>query len=151
MVKGWIALVLLCTTLYGHKVEGIDLSVTKIGADEVLIQGIMKKGKKKLDNNKVSLISMIDNRILSTHHLSDKNGINVSIPNESYWVYLYVGDQDVVKEGPPPSQGFQKIAPSQEGRAFRYTFGISIFLLIILVLLGTYKSVQIKRRKIQIL
>lgn len=145
IIKVWIILFLLYTTLYGHKIDGINLSITKINAIEILIQGIMKKNGKKLDNNKVILVSMIDNRILSTHYLSDKNGLKVLIPNESYWVSLYVGEQDVVKEGPPPSQGFQKTAISRDGRAFRYILGTSLSFIFIALLLSIYKTRQIKK------
>ena len=118
VIKCWL-IVLLSAQLFAHKIEGINLLITSVSDESIAIEGKMKGSGKKLEGNKIALISMIDKRILEEAFLEGGKPLQLKIPQESYWVYLYVGDQDVVEEGPPPSGGFKKVAVSQKERAYR--------------------------------
>lgn len=118
VTKFWLIL-MLSTHLFAHKIEGINLTIMPLENDTISIEGKMKNSGKKLEGNKIALISMIDKRVLEEAFLEGSKPLHVKIPQESYWVYMYVGDQDVVEEGPPPSSGFKKVASSQKERAYR--------------------------------
>ncbi len=118
VIKLWL-IVLLTAQLFAHKIEGLNLIITPNESDTISIEGKMKSSGKKLEGNKIALISMIDKRVLEEAFLEGSKPLQLKIPQESYWVYLYVGDQDVVEEGPPPRGGFKKVATSQKERAYR--------------------------------
>ncbi|AFL68895.1 hypothetical protein [Sulfurospirillum barnesii] len=124
-IKMWCILV-LCTHLLAHKIEGINLLITPLENDMIAIEGKMKGSQKRLEGNKVALISMIDKRVIFEAFLEGGKPLHVKIPEESYWVYLYIGDQDVVEEGMAPKEGFKKIAHSQKERAFRIMGGLAL-------------------------
>ena len=122
----FVAILLLCSTLFAHKIEGLTLLMTPLENDMVAIEGRMKGSNKTLEGNKIALISMIDKRVLFEGFLEGGKALHVKIPDESYWVYMYVGDQDVVEEGIAPEGGFSQIATSQKERAFRTMFALSL-------------------------
>jgi hypothetical protein len=137
-IKLWFIL-LLATHLWAHKIEGITLLTTPLENDTIVIEGKIKGSGKKLEGNKVALISMIDKRVLLELFLEAGKPLHVKIPQESYWVYLYVGDQDVVEEGPAPREGFKKLAASQKERAFRTMALLSCGFLALFGCVGGYR------------
>lgn len=139
-----IFLLLFTTTLFAHKIAGVELEVKKIENDKIHINAFFKKSKRALAGNKIKLISMIDNRVLFEDKLS-KKGLITNIPNESYWVYLIVRDNDVVKDGPAPNKGF-KIEVKKEAKAFLYT-SITSFIFIFLSIILMFRSKKQKLEK----
>ncbi len=145
VIKFWF-IVLLSTQLFAHKIEGLNLIITPIESDTISIEGKMKGSGKKLEGNKIALISMIDKRILEEAFLEGGKPLQLKIPQESYWVYMYVGDQDVVEEGPPPRGGFKKVALSQKERAYRSMGMLSLgFITLFCVVVG-YRVHRYKKR-----
>lgn len=137
-IKLWLIL-LLGTYLFAHKIEGLVLVMTPLENDTVAIEGRMKGSGKKLEGNKVALISMIDKRVLFEDFLEGNKPLHVKIPQESYWVYLYVGDQDVVEEGIAPKNGFVKMATSQKERAYRTMLMVSLSFIFFFVWVSGYR------------
>ena len=146
-IKLWF-IALLATQLWAHKIEGITLLLTPLENDTISIEGKMKGSGKKLEGNKVALISMIDKRVLLELFLEAGKPLHVKIPQESYWVYLYVGDQDVVEEGPAPQNGFQKVATSQKERAFRTMGFVSLGFVALFLGISGYRVYGYRRRKV---
>lgn len=145
VIKFWFIL-LLTTQLFAHKIEGINLSITAVSPESISIEAKMKGSGKKLEGNKIALISMLDKRVLDEAFLEGSKPLQLKIPQESYWVYLYVGDQDVVEEGPPPSGGFKKMALSQKERAYRTMTMLCLgFVMLFCVVLG-YRMYHYKTR-----
>lgn len=138
---------LLCTHLFAHKIEGLTLVMTPLENDVVAIEGKIKGPGKKLEGNKIALISMIDHRVLFEDFLEGGKPLHVKIPHESYWVYLYVGDQDVVEEGIAPKAGFLKLAPSQKERAYRTMLMVSCGLIALFLGISVYRIYHYKKRR----
>ena len=149
VIKFWL-IFLLTTQLFAHKIEGINLIITPIESDTISIEGKMKGSGKKLEGNKIALISMIDKRVLEEAFLEGSKPLQLKIPQESYWVYLYVGDQDVVEEGPPPRGGFKKVSTSQKERAYRMMAMLcSGFIALFCVVVG-YRVYRYKKRNLKL-
>lgn len=129
---------ILSTHLYAHKIAGMDLKVQKIEENKILVEGLNKKTNEKLDGNKIKFLSL-NNKVLFEGHLN-KGSLVTDIPNVSYFIYMYVGDQDVVIEGISPKEGFTGILSSKKDKAFFYTLSFSLFMII----LGT--SIFIRRK-----
>ena len=146
VTKFWLIL-LLATHLFAHKIEGINLIITPIESETISIEGKMKGSDKKLEGNKIALISMIDKRVLEEGFLEGGKPLQVKIPQESYWVYMYVGDQDIVEEGPPPSGGFKKVAVSQKERAYRTMAMLCFGLITLFFTVIGYRLYGYKKRK----
>jgi len=138
-IKLWVVVLLLGTHLFAHKIEGLTLVMTPLENDVVAIEGKLKGSGKKLEGNKVAFISMIDKRILFEDFLDGSKPLHVKIPQESYWVYLYVGDQDVVEEGIAPKAGFSKMATSQKERAYQTMRLISLGFITLFGFVGGYR------------
>lgn len=124
-----ILFILCISTLYAHRVAGVNMDSIKIKNNKVQIKAYFKKSKKPLWGNEVRLISMFDNRILSQGKLTRK-GLILDIPRESYWVYILVRDNDIVQDGPSPDGGFDK-AVKIEKIAFLYTSVGTLFFIIL--------------------
>ena len=140
----FVFLVLFTTNLFAHKIAGVELKIKKIEDDKIHINAFFKKSKRVLSGNKIKLISMIDNRVLFEDKLSQK-GLVTNIPNESYWVYLIVRDNDVVKDGPAPTNGF-KIEVKKEAKALLYTSLASFtFLFLSIILMFRNKKQKIEK------
>lgn len=146
VIKFWL-IFLLTTQLFAHKIEGINLIITPIESDTISIEGKMKGSGKKLEGNKIALISMIDKRILEEAFLEGGKPLQLKIPQESYWAYMYVGDQDVVEEGPPPRGGFKKVATSQKERAFRTMGALCLGFITLFFTISGYRIYGYKRIK----
>lgn len=143
-IKKYIVIFLFLTTsLLAHKVAGVDTSIEKIANNKILIKAFFKKSKKSIFGNEVRLISMFDNRVLNKGKLLSK-GLELDIPTESYWVYVLYRDNDIVKEGPAPSNGFKK-AVKKDKIAFIYTATISFILIIISVFIAYRKTHNFKQ------
>lgn len=142
----WLLLLCICVPLFAHKIEGVNLVITPIQNDTIAIEGQMKSSGKRLEGNKVSLISMIDKKVLFEGYLEGSKPLNVKIPEESYWVYMYVGDQDIVEEGMAPKGGFKKIATSQKERASRMTGGMALLFLSLFALTVVYRVRDFKHK-----
>jgi len=95
------------TVLEAHKIPGIALELEKLENDKIHINAFFKRSKRPLVGNEVRLISMFDNRVLNIGKTT-KKGLILNIPNESYWVYLLVRDNDIVVDGIAPKNGFIK-------------------------------------------
>ncbi len=132
-------LLILSTKLFAHKVAGIKLEAKKVEGDKIQINAYFQKSKRALIGNKIKLISMIDNRILYEDKLSSKGLITI-IPNESYWIYLILKNNDVVIDGIAPLNGFE-IEVIKEPKAFLYSLIISMIFLL-LSLLFIYKRTK---------
>lgn len=143
-----IRLILLVSVqLFAHKIEGVNVIITPLANDMIAIEGKMKGSSKGVEGNKIALISMIDKRVLFEGFLEGSKALHVKIPDESYWVYMYMGDQDVVEEGPAPSSGFVKMAISQKERAFRITLGINLFFLTLFSSVLIYRIHTYRKRQ----
>lgn len=143
----WLLFLCFCVPLLAHKIEGVTLVITPASNDTVMIEGQMKGSGKKLEGNKVAFISMIDKKVLFEGYLEGSKPLNVKIPEESYWIYMYVGDQDVVEEGIAPKGGFKKIATSQKERAFRTTMGPGLLFLGLFLTTVAYRVFHFKKRQ----
>ena len=139
MVIKLLWIMLLGSHLFAHKIEGLNLIITPLENDVIAIEGRMKSSNKKLEGNKIALISMIDKRIIQEAFLESNKPLQLKIPDESYWVYMYVGDQDVVEEGIAPKKGFTKMAISQKERAFRTTLGMGLGFLSLFMIIFMYR------------
>ena len=146
VIKLWL-MFMISLQLFAHKIEGINLIITPLPNDMLAIEAKMKGQTKGLEGNKIALISMIDKRVLFEGFLEGSRALHVKIPDESYWVYMYMGDQDVVEEGPAPSSGFVKMARSQKERAFRITFGINLLFITLFAQLLAYRIVIYRKRQ----
>ncbi len=143
MFKSFLLVILLSFNMYAHKIQGFELVVTATQTDEILIEAKMKNSQKRLYGNKVHLISMVDSRILFEGILN--KGLKIQIPNESYWVYVYIGDNDLVQEGPAPKKGFAIFVQSQQDKAFLYTGSLSSFFILLSLYLAFYKYRRYKQ------
>jgi len=149
MVIKLLLTLLLCTHLFAHKIEGLILVITPLENDFIAIEGKMKGSGKKLEGNKIALISMIDNRVLFEDFLENGKPLHVKIPQESYWVYMYVGDQDVVEEGIAPKNGFLKMAISQKERAYRTMMMISLGFMTLFFVVSGYRIFLYRKRHLK--
>ena len=132
-----IWLLLFPSLLIAHKVAGVEMQVEKLEANKIKVEAYFKRSKRPLVGNEVRLISMFDHRVLSSGKLSSK-GLILKIPNESYWVYVLVRDNDIVKDGPPPNEGFQKTRVMKK-EAFNMMLGVSLGLLILTLIVSLLK------------
>lgn len=130
---------------FAHKIQGFELLLTPKENDFVLVEAKMKNSSKLLYGNKVHLVSMVDSRILFEGIL-EKN-LNVPIPKESYWVYVYIGDSDIVQEGPAPKNGFDILIQSQQDKAFFYTLFLSLLFIFLTLIVTFYKTQRYKKSR----
>jgi len=139
-INRYIFLLLVAFTTYGfaHAIPGISLKVKDLRDNTMLITANFKKSKRPLIGNKVKLISMIDNRVLFEDKIS-KDGLTTKIPNESYWIYLIVRDNDVVIDGIAPLKGFTKEV-KKEPKAFLYTLIASLSFIVLATILMIRKK-----------
>ena len=126
--------------LFAHKVAGVNMDIERLDNNKIFIKAYYKKSKKALFGNEVRLISMFDNRILKKGKLTQK-GISFDIPKESYWVYVLVRDNDIVKKGFAPIEGFHK-----EVELNRIAVFYSVIVALLSILLSLYIA-YIKRKK----
>lgn len=131
-------------TLFAHSVPGMDITIEKKEQNQILIKAFFKKSKKPLVGNEVKLISKFDNRILEKDKLTAK-GLTLKIPDESYWVYVIVRDNDLVKDGIAPDGGFKKQIEIKKV-AFLYTTIATLFFIILSTSIG-YKRNKLFRNK----
>lgn len=136
----FIAFIGINSLLFAHKIEGINLLIVKGDNNTITIEGRLKGSSKKLEGNKVQLISMIDKKVLFESFLENNKALIAPIPSESYWVYMYVGDQDSVEEGPPPKEGFKVMATSQKNKAFNSMASMSLFFVLCALMITVYKA-----------
>lgn len=141
----FIAFIGVNSLLFAHKIEGINLLIVKGDNNTITIEGRLKGSNKKLEGNKVQLVSMIDKRVLFESFLENNKTLIAPIPSESYWVYMYVGDQDMVEEGPPPREGFKVMAISQKNKALKYMASISLFFVFCALMVAVYKAYKIQK------
>ena len=130
---------------FAHKIQGFELLLTPKENDFILVEAKMKNSSKLLYGNKVHLVSMVDSRILFEGIL-EKN-LNVPIPKESYWVYVYIGDSDIVQEGPAPKNGFDILIQSQQDKAFFYTLFLSLLFIFLTLIVTFYKTQRYKKSR----
>lgn len=138
-----VLFIFFSTSVFAHKIPGIKLEVQDLKDNTMLITAKFKKSNRALIGNKIKLISMIDNRVLFEDKLPS-GGLKTIIPNESYWVYLIVRDNDVVIDGPAPLNGFEK-SIKREPKAFLYTLVLSISFLVLSILLMIKKKKYTKK------
>lgn len=144
VLKKLIFLLIFSTTfLFAHKVAGVDTSVTKLEGNKIHIKAFFQKSKKPIFGNEVRLISMFDNRVLGKGKLT-RDGLELNIPEESYWVFVLYRDNDIVKEGPAPKEGFKK-AVKKEKVALLYTFLASLFFIILAIGIGYKRNKDFKQ------
>lgn len=132
------------STLLAHKVAGVDTTIKRISDNKIHIKAFFKKSNRPIFGNKVRLISMFDNRVLNKGKLN-RDGLILNIPKESYWVYVLYKDNDIVKDGPSPKNGFTK-AIKKERIAFLYSFLLSIFFLILSIIIAYKKSKMFQKQ-----
>jgi len=131
------------TVLEAHKIPGIALELEKLENDKIHINAFFKRSKRPLVGNEVRLISMFDNRVLNIGKTT-KKGLILNIPNESYWVYLLVRDNDIVVDGIAPKNGFIKTV-KKDKIAFIYSFIIIIIFLLLSLIIAYKKSINFKK------
>ena len=129
----FLTLFLFISNAFAHAIPGIKLEAKKVSDNEVLITANFKKSGRALVGNKVKFISMIDNKVLFEGKMPHK-GLVTQIPKESYWVFLIVRDNDVVIDGPAPTNGFEIVA-NKEPKALLYTASASFAFILLAVLL----------------
>jgi len=137
--KTILFIIVLSTLAFAHKVAGVDMEVQKVGDDKILINAFFTKSKRTIAGNEVRLISMFDNRVLDKGKLS-LEGLVLNIPSESYWVYVIVRDNDIVKDGLAPTKGFDKMVKLDKV-AFLYTSLATILFLLLAFFIG-FKRVK---------
>lgn len=130
---------------FAHKLQGFEQVLTPQENDMLLIEATMKNSVKRLYGNRVELISMVDERVLFQGVLDENKPLIVPIPKESYWVYIYIQDKDIVEEGPAPKGGFDIIVESKKDKAFLYTLGISLALLLVAAFLSFRRYLNYKK------
>lgn len=132
-------LLLLCwaSFTFAHKVAGVDMSLEALENDTIKVSAYFQKSKRALVGNEVRFISMFDNRVLDKAKLS-RDGVIMSIPNESYWVYVIVRDNDIVQDGLAPSGGFKKAVEIKK-RALLYSALASIACIILATAIAIYR------------
>lgn len=123
----------LFSCVYAHKIAGMQLSVELIQDEKILIKGFNEQVKKTLHGNKIKLISMLNNKVLFEGFLNE-GVLNTSVPSVPYWIYMYVGNQDVVIEGIAPTGGFLGVYASKKDRAFFYTLVGSLFFICLAII-----------------
>lgn len=131
------------TSIFAHRVAGVDTSIKKIGNDKIHIKAFFQKSKKTIFGNEVKLISMFDNRVLDKGKLKH-DGLVLNIPQESYWVYVLYRDNDIVKDGLSPDNGFKK-AVKKEKIAFIYTILASLLFIFTAFFIGYKRNKKFKR------
>lgn len=129
---------------FAHAIPGINLEVKDLKNNTMLITANFKKSKRPLVGNKIKLISMIDNRVLFEDKLPLK-GLITKIPDESYWIYLIVRDNDVVIDGIVPLNGFTKEV-KKEPKALLYSLVLSLFFIISASLLMIKRKKELRKR-----
>jgi len=132
-------------TLFAHKVPGMEVTLEKKEQNKILIKAFLKKSKRALIGNEVKLISKFDNRVLAKGKLK-VDGLTLNIPNESYWVFVIVRDNDLVKNGIAPEGGFKKEIEVKK-IAFLYT-SIATLLFIILTSVEGYKRNKLFKKSL---
>ena len=128
---------------FAHKIAGVTMQLKYVKGNQVLIQVFSKKSKQALVGNEVRLISMFDNRILNSGKLTN-NGLQMKIPNESYWVYVLVRDNDMVGDGPAPKEGFVKVKELKRV-AFLYMSLLSLSFLVLSFIIVYFKIKRFKK------
>lgn len=113
------------------------MSLEQVDDNHLKIKAFYQKSQRPLFGNEVRLISMFDNRVLGRAKLS-RDGVIMSIPSESYWVYVLVRDNDIVKDGLPPKGGFKKAVEIKK-RALLYSAIVTLFCIILASGIGLYK------------
>ncbi|MCV6607541.1 MAG: hypothetical protein OIF32_04970, partial [Campylobacterales bacterium] len=66
----------------------------------------------------------------------------LQIPKEPYWIFLYVGKQDVVIEGPPPSLGFLSKEDRDNKLALKVTGSLTLLFLLFSFIIGSRRSIK---------
>lgn len=125
-----LSIVFFSINLYGHNMAGFEMVLKPLKEDLLKIEAKMKNSSRKLFGNKVQLVSMVNQRVLFEGYLEEKKELIVKIPKESYWVYIFIEDNDIVEEGPAPANGFEIIVESQKNKAFKYSLYISLLFII---------------------
>lgn len=142
LIKKLLILISFLSLLEAHRIPGISLDIKKTKNEQIQIEAFFKRSKKPLIGNEVRLISMFDNRVLNKGKTSHKKLV-LDIPDESYWVYLIVRDNDIVVDGLPPKDGFKKII-KKEKIALLYTLLITCFLIFTSFLIAYKKKIRFK-------
>ena len=142
-IKSITVFILFFTTnLFAHNVPGMDVSLEKKENNKIHIKAFFKKSKRPLINNEVRLISKFDNRVLDKGKLGI-SGLILNIPKESYWVYVLVRDNDLVKDGIAPNEGFLKNI-KKEKLAFFYSSLISLVFILFSFLIAYKRTKKFK-------
>lgn len=142
-IKSITVFILFFTTnLFAHNVPGMDVSLEKKENNKIHIKAFFKKSKRPLINNEVRLISKFDNRVLDKGKLG-VSGLILNIPKESYWVYVLVRDNDLVKDGIAPNEGFLK-SIKKEKLAFFYSSLISLVFILFSFLIAYKRTKKFK-------
>lgn len=136
-------LLFFSTSIFAHRVAGVDTSIEKKQNNKIHIKAFFQKSKKPIFGNEVKLISMFDNRVLDRGKLKH-DGLVLNIPQESYWVYVLYRDNDIVKNGLEPDNGFKKEIQKNK-IAFLYTILISLLFIFSSFFIGFRRSKKFKR------
>jgi len=141
--KIFLMIVLSFIHLNAHNVAGVDMSVKKLDNDKIEVKVFYQKSKKALSGNEVRLISMFDNRVLQKAKL-EKKGLILDIPKESYWVYVMLRDNDIVKDGLAPTNGFTKTI-KKENLALKYSIIMTTFFLFLSLFFAYKRNKRFKQ------
>lgn len=121
------------TFLKAHEVIGIALDLELVD-EKLKIISYYEKNKKALDGNKIKIFSSLNNKLIFEGYLKDGELI-VSVPKEPYYVYMYVGDDDVVVSGIPLKEESKLLGISKNNRAFMYTSFFSFLFLFMTIII----------------
>ena len=86
---------------------------------------------------------MFDNRVLTKTKLQSK-GTVLDIPKESYWVYIMVRDNDIVKDGIAPTSGFEKTIV-KENLAVKYSIIAGLVFIFFSFIIAYKKSTRFRQ------
>ncbi len=138
-IKILLLLIIFSSNLYSHKEFQIDLEIKDLKNNTFSVLVRSKKNKMILKDYNIQLISKLDKRILNEKKSLNKILI-FDIPNESYWIYLNIRDDNIIKNGIIALNGF-KINVDKEKKAFKYTLILSLLFIFMSALIYINKLI----------
>lgn len=143
LIKNLFILLFLSIFTFGHNVVGVDMTVKKISDNQIEVKAFNKRSKNPLSGNEIRLISMFDNRVLTKSKLQSE-GTVLDIPKESYWVYIMVRDNDIVRDGIAPTSGFEKTIV-KENLAVKYSIVVGLVFILFSFFLAYKRSQRFRQ------
>lgn len=143
LIKNLFIILFFSIYAFGHNIVGVDMTLKKVSDNQIEVKAFNKKSKRPLSGNEIRLISMFDNRVLTKIKLQSK-GTVLDIPKESYWVYIMVRDNDIVKDGIAPTSGFEKTIV-KENLAVKYSIIAGLVFIFFSFIIAYKKSTRFRQ------